>query len=505
MKGIIGIFRKELIAHILSFRFAFMILVCQILIPLSIYMGIMKYKERLENYNTDRARFVESLTEAIRVLHSFHNTCPESGILDAWRVQRKPEPLSFLAEGCETELGHFVRVNHRHVPYTATWRSESEFELWGTPVDVFVKDFQSFDLALVLQIVLSLFAILLVHDSISGEKEAGTLKLLASQGISRGAILMGKYMGAMAALVIPFTIAILLGMIYIPLEIGKEIGSDEILRLLLLYIASILYLSVFTILGILISSATRRSSTSLIFGLFAWVFLVVIWPNIIGFVAESMYNKIPYDEDSIRKKIELIRKDYSRDIEAVKARYPFLKDIPFSFDGYDPEKPSAELWDPFSPDRIHVINQLRPVAREIELLGMKHSERIWEVRKEYLEKYPYRYIKLALALNKISPAGAYYNLTSIIARTDWGSYLHFLDEVREYRNVLQRWVMDDSISSTRWFTDTDGITRIPVFKQGEERVVDGLLRAGPDFLILFLANILCFIIAYVRFALYDVR
>jgi ABC-type transport system involved in multi-copper enzyme maturation permease subunit len=259
--------------------------------------------------------------------------------LGAWGVRRKPEPLSFLAEGCETRLGHFVRVNHKHVPYTAAWGfvlENPEFaRIEGIPIDVdiFVKDLQSFDLALILQIVLSLFAILLVHDSISGEKEGGTLKLLASQGISRGSILMGKYIGAMAALVIPFTIAILLGMIYIPLEIGKEIGSDEILRILLLYISSILYLSVFTTIGILISSATRRSSTSLIFGLFVWVFLVVIWPNIIGFVAESMYNKIPYDEDSIRKKIDhLIGKDYSRDVEAIKARYPFLKDIPFGFD-----------------------------------------------------------------------------------------------------------------------------------------------------------------------------
>jgi hypothetical protein len=62
MKGIIEVFRKELIVHILSFRFASMILVCQILIPLSIYMGIIKYKERVENYNTDRTRFVETLT-----------------------------------------------------------------------------------------------------------------------------------------------------------------------------------------------------------------------------------------------------------------------------------------------------------------------------------------------------------------------------------------------------------------------------------------------------------
>ena len=45
---------------------------------------------------------------------------------------------------------------------------------------------------MVVQVVLGLFALLLCYDAICGEKEAGTLSLLASFPLPRSRLLIGK-------------------------------------------------------------------------------------------------------------------------------------------------------------------------------------------------------------------------------------------------------------------------------------------------------------------------
>ena len=45
--------------------------------------------------------------------------------------------------------------------------------------------FPSLDLARVVQVVLSLFVLLLTYDAVCGEKDAGTLRLFGSFGLPR--------------------------------------------------------------------------------------------------------------------------------------------------------------------------------------------------------------------------------------------------------------------------------------------------------------------------------
>ena len=60
------------------------------------------------------------------------------------------------------------------------------------------------DWGFVTAVLLSFMGILFTFDSISGEQERGTLRLMLSNSISRSAVICGKFLGAFFTIAIPF-------------------------------------------------------------------------------------------------------------------------------------------------------------------------------------------------------------------------------------------------------------------------------------------------------------
>ena len=98
-----------------------------------------------------------------------------------------------------------------------------------------------------------------------------------------------------------------------------------------------------------------------------------------------------------------------------------------------------------------------PFAQECygfkENLRAQYADRIWQIRKEYLDKNPNRQSLLALNVSRISPAAIYYNAAAILAETDLGSFWRFMEQTRQYRRKWLDYLRDEEIfSSRRWFT-----------------------------------------------------
>ena len=98
-----------------------------------------------------------------------------------------------------------------------------------------------------------------------------------------------------------------------------------------------------------------------------------------------------------------------------------------------------------------------PFAQECygfkENLRAQYADRIWRIRKEYLDRNPNRQSLLALNISRISPAAVYYNAAAILAETDLGSFWRFMEQTRQYRREWVDYVRDEKIfSSRRWFT-----------------------------------------------------
>ena len=88
-----------------------------------------------------------------------------------------------------------------------------------------------------------------------------------------------------------------------------------------------------------------------------------------------------------------------------------------------------------------------------ENLRAQYADRIWQIRKAYLDENPNRQSLLALNISRISPTAVYYNAAAILAETDLGSFWRFMEQARQYRREWVEYLRDEKIfSSRRWFT-----------------------------------------------------
>ena len=266
-----ALIRRELFAHLLAYRFFVAMIVLLALVIANTVVLIYDYERRLALYN-----------KAIQSHHDEFELARTYSFL-RFNVDRPPNSLSHFNRGLDKRLGNTVRVHRAFVP-----------TLWDAGLhgmdNPFLNLLSSIDLVVVFQVVLSLLALLFAYDAVSGEHEKGTLRLLMTTPVSRSKILLAKYIGAMATLVVPLTISLILTQILISGSGSIVLSGDDWIRIGGFFLTSNLYLSVFYLMGLLISATTRRTATALMSCMFAWVFLVLIYPNLILFAVNPKIN-----------------------------------------------------------------------------------------------------------------------------------------------------------------------------------------------------------------------
>ena len=118
-------------------------------------------------------------------------------------------------------------------------------------------------------LLVPLVALILGYDAIVGERERHTLGLLLSLPVSRGEVLLAKFLGRALALCLAIglglgTAAVLLG--------GGQAGT------LLSLVPSTLLLGVsFLSLGVLLSAIAKRHATAATLAVTSWFLLVFVW------------------------------------------------------------------------------------------------------------------------------------------------------------------------------------------------------------------------------------
>jgi ABC-type transport system involved in multi-copper enzyme maturation permease subunit len=248
---------KELRDIVYSTKFAITFGAAAALLLLSFYVGIRNYQESIKEFEaakTTNASNVASLTDWRSVQH---------------RVFRKPQPLQVLVNGVTNDVGR-----------TTDMRASGELNLINSrfSADPLFAVFRFLDLNFVVIIVFSLFAILFGYDAINGEKEAGTLKLVFANKVSRASFILSKLLGSILALGVPLLIPLLIGCLML-VGFGIPLSGAEWVRLFLIAGAGLLCFGVFLTLSIMISSLVTRSSVSFLLSLVVWIFSVLIVPK----------------------------------------------------------------------------------------------------------------------------------------------------------------------------------------------------------------------------------
>jgi ABC-2 type transport system permease protein len=133
-----------------------------------------------------------------------------------------------------------------------------------------------------------LIGIFLGFDSINRERVSRTLSKLASQPIYRDSIINAKYLAGVTMITI-----VLVGIILIISGLGIRLigvvpGSEEVLRLFIYLIISILYISFWLGISILFSVIFRSTATSALASLAVWIFFSFFVGLGAGFMADAV-------------------------------------------------------------------------------------------------------------------------------------------------------------------------------------------------------------------------
>jgi ABC-type transport system involved in multi-copper enzyme maturation permease subunit len=273
------IVRKELLVNLQSLRFLIGLVVSALMMGIVGYVLVGDYAARVQKYVADVQEHRETLAQT--KVYS----------MVAVVVDIPPSPLSVFSRGSQ-DLPTSVHVSPYHVPSLIDEGGGSaSISLWGTsshPDNPLLRMFTSIDLGFVISTILSLFAVMLLFDSFSGEREQGTLKLILAASAGRVHLLAGKFLGALVTLAIPLTVGFLEVMILWTLHPALSFDASVWAGVGLVYLASLLFLSSFLALALLLSLYARESSSSLMYLLLAWVTVSVVIPAGGGYIAEYL-------------------------------------------------------------------------------------------------------------------------------------------------------------------------------------------------------------------------
>ena len=160
--------------------------------------------------------------------------------------------------------GNTVTVAHGYVPAVAAHHGSD---------NPYLNIFASIDFTVICQVVMSLLGLLFSYDAISREKEAGTLRLALSCPIQRPALLLGKYIAGMVSISFPLVASFVAGLLVIQFSPYTSFSSSDWTRILLIFLLSLLYVSLFFLIGLFLSTRTHRPSITLMFSMCVWVLL----------------------------------------------------------------------------------------------------------------------------------------------------------------------------------------------------------------------------------------
>jgi ABC-2 type transport system permease protein len=470
--------RKEILDHLSSLRFLILAAIGALAIWLSLYDGYAYYQARLKDH-----RLAQAMTqERLRQLQT-------SGWEDlqyfGFEEHKPPSPMSIFVRGLEPALGRSIS-NSDVTARRPRWSPAEAEPILGM--------FPPLDLGLVVQVVISLFVLLLFYDAVCGEKEGGTLRLTASFPVPRHWLLVGKFIGILVPALGAFGLPLLLGIAVITSMPDVRFTGLEWTRLVLTVSVFILYLSAFTCAGLLASCLTHRPATSFVFLMTFWVATAVVVPRL-GLIAAEAFRPIPNArelQDQMRAISASIRASTDTNIKSL---------------------PQWEKENPRWRDT--------PEGREARQIHYWKSQeqgraisRLWQRRyEELMRPYYDARLNLALTLARLSPAFAFHNAVTRLAGAGIDRHQRFETAfTKDYMKLYSDWYFTflhlnlfrenhpDKYGEYKW-----DISDMPRFNYREAWPEVELHATFVDLGLLALWGLAFFAGAYVMMLRYDLR
>lgn len=315
----------------------------------------------------------------------------------------KPQfPLSLIDPGVEkyTGVSIFLEAHTRNEADNMAASDQTGLSRFGDLTPDFLLLF-----------IVPLVIIALGHQSMTKEKENGTLRIIKAQGVRNIELILGKWLGNYLPIALLTTILFLLASVMIINFSWKF--------LLMMWLVYMMYFAIINSITLVVSSFSTKSGISLVTLIAIWIVSCLAVPKI----ASSYTNeKYPYptrqefeEAVAIDKKKGLDGHDpwseASKQLEQeTLAAYQVsnLKDLPFNFDAFRMQK------------------------------GEEHEAEIYYKHNELLKEVHFKQTRVYQNLAFLSPFLPTRFMSMALANTDYSTHWNFADMAEKHRVEMQR-------------------------------------------------------------------
>ena len=389
--------KRELYGNLNSLRFA---LTTVLLLGLMLTNAVVHLREQPARVQ----KYLTAVTNARNALEARVDSLYELAQKGPGKLYKKPSDLHFCAEGGDPFLSGTVESYHYF------WENDDLKSFWrmrypdATPNLTNIRpDVTKIDWAFVIGYVLSLIALLFTFDAVAGERESGTLRLMLANAVPRHTVLIGKFLGALMSVSIPFALAVLINLLVFATSHAIHLSADTWGRLGIIFGVALLYVCLFLALGLLVSTRVQRSAVSLVILLLTWVTLVVFMPSVLALIASDFSS--PMSKDELRVLEKQITNKHLEEYQSVLGR-----------------SRSAAL-------QAGSKYVMQDASEQKRLIEKRLNEQIAQVQH-------------ARAITRISPTAVVQHLLESFASTGFERHLQFLENAQHYAQEYRTFIVD---------------------------------------------------------------
>jgi len=387
-------------------------------------------------------------------------------------------PLSLVDQGVNTYTGVFTWLEaHNQNPFE--YRPAQDGPALGR--------FGQLTASTVLQLLVPLLIVLLGFASISGEREAGTLRVLLASGVRRGPLAFGKAAGlalGLSALAIPAA-----GVGALVLLLSTDLDEPiSTLRVAILGGSYLLYFAAILGITLAVSAWARSSRVALVTLLGFWIVNALVSPRIATDVARALH-PLPTAETF---------------------RTAINDDLRNGIDGHTPQdtRQTALRDSVLAAYGAKSLEELPVNYAGISLqAGEEYANRVYDRRFGELSGRMLRQESVHRTIGLLMPMLAMRSASMGLSGTDVFHHEHFVRAAEEHRRLIQRVMNGDVEKNSRfgqtYFAGADVWAQVPTFSYDAPPLAAVTRNQSRSFLILgawALLSTLAFLIGVQRVA-----
>ncbi len=258
------IIKRELLDNFKSLNFIVLLSISVIIFTLNGFVFVQRIQKHTSSYNNNISKNYPFTNTRYTILF------------------KKPSLLMFMAEGGERYRPDAYALYPKGRVNTSDYFSSDNYNYK-------MHDFPGLDWAFIIKIIFSLNVLLLGYNTVSGEKESGTLCLILSNPIKRIKFLVAKYCAILITVLVPLIIGMLISLIIVIFFIPNIISRNIFLSFMMFSVVAFFYISLFIFLCLLVSSLINNSSVGLLVLLSIWLIFLII-PELSNIVSQKLSN-----------------------------------------------------------------------------------------------------------------------------------------------------------------------------------------------------------------------